>query len=123
VKAKDRGAPEPTYIDSPEIREIFADQLERLFLDGGVVRMEFTVLRTDFAKPGPGQPVVEPKRWSHTACRLVLSMRGVADMLNKMQELQGLLVQQGVLQAHPREPVGQAAPSGRSLDPGIGAGG
>jgi hypothetical protein len=105
----DPAAPsEPRYVDRPEIAEVFVDRLEHLFFDGGVVRMEFTVTRTDSAQTVPGKPIPEPRRWSYTACRVVLSNRGVAELLNKMQELQALLLQQGVLQA--RGPASQAPP-------------
>jgi hypothetical protein len=104
MKAKSGGPPEPKYIDRPEISEVFADRLEHLFFDGGLVRMEFTVTRTDPAQSAPGRPMAEPRQWSYTACRIVLSARGMAEMLNKMQELQRVMLQQGVLQARPPAP-------------------
>jgi hypothetical protein len=111
MKPKTPSSPEPKYIDRPEITEVFADRLEHLFFDGGLVRMEFTVTRTDPAQTAPGKPIAEPKRWSYTACRLVLSGRGVAEMLNKMQELQGVMLQQGLLQARPIEPAAEPQPA------------
>jgi hypothetical protein len=103
MKPKSAGPPEPKYIDRPEISEVFADRLEHLFFDGGLVRMEFTVTRTDPAESAPGKPMTEPKQWSYTACRVVLAARGMAEMLNKMQELQRVMLAQGVLQARPNE--------------------
>ena len=110
MKSKSGGSPEPKYIDRPEITEVFADRLEHLFFDGGTVRMEFTVVRTDPAQTLPGKPIAEPRQWSYTACRVVLAARGVAEMLNKMQELQRVMLAQGVLQARPNEPASE--PSG-----------
>ena len=101
MKSKTPARSEPKYIDRPEITEVFADRLEHLFLDGGLVRMEFTVIRTDPAQTVAGQPIPEPRQWSYTACRVVLSVRGVAEMLNKMQELQGVLLKQGMLTPRP----------------------
>lgn len=98
MKARSGGPPGPKYIDRPEISEVFADRLEHLFFDGGTVRMEFTVLRTDPAQSGPGDAMTEPRQWSYTACRVVLSARGAAEMLNKMQELQGVMLRGGALQ-------------------------
>jgi hypothetical protein len=105
MKNKPAGPAEPKYIDRPEVAEVFVDRLEHLFLDGGVVRMEFTVIRTDPAQPVAGQPMPEPKRWSYTASRIVLSVRGAAEMLNKMQQLQGVLLKQGMLQSMPPAPA------------------
>ena len=101
MKPKPDGPPEPKYIDRPEVAEVFADRLEHLFFDGGLVRMEFTVTRTDPAQTGPGKPIAEPRRWSYTACRVVLAARGMAEMLNKMQELQRVMVESGVLTPRP----------------------
>jgi hypothetical protein len=106
MKAKSSGPPEPKYIDRPEITEVFADRLEHLFLDGGLVRLEFTVVRTDPAQTVAGQPIPEPRQWSYTAARIVLSVRGVAEMLNKMQELQTVLLRQGLLQPRQGAPAG-----------------
>jgi len=105
MKSKTSGPPGPKYIDRPEVSEVFADRLEHLFFDGTTVRMEFTVTRTDPAQPGSGPVMTEPRQWSYTACRVVLSPRGVAEMLNKMQELQGLMIRNGALQARPMAPA------------------
>ena len=95
------GSPPARYIDRPEISEVFADRLEHLFFDGGTVRMEFTVVRTDAAQNAPDRPTTESKQWSYTACRVVLAARGAAEMLNKMLELQKVMLDQGALQPHP----------------------
>ncbi|HKR88025.1 MAG TPA: hypothetical protein VJS38_07600, partial [Phenylobacterium sp.] len=76
MKGKSGGPTGPKYIDRPEVSEVFADRLEHLFFDGGTVRMEFTVTRTDPAHSGPGHVMTEPRQWSYTACRVVLSARG-----------------------------------------------
>jgi hypothetical protein len=103
MKSKSEGPPEPKYIDRPEISEVFADRLEHLFFDGATLRMEFTVTRTDPAHSDPGKPIAEPRQWSYTACRVVLSSRGAAEMINKVLELQRVMTQQGLLQS--RAPV------------------
>jgi hypothetical protein len=105
MKAKTGGSPEPKYIDRPEVSEVFADRLEHLFFDGATVRMEFTVTRTDPAHTVAGQVTAEPRQWSYTACRVVLSARGAAELLNKMQELQGVMIKNGVLQARQTGPA------------------
>lgn len=111
MKGKTGGSPGPKYIDRPEVSEVFADRLEHLFFDGATVRMEFTVTRTDPARTGPDNALTEPRQWSYTACRVVLSARGAAEMLNKMQELQGVMLRNGALQARPAGPIAAAADS------------
>jgi hypothetical protein len=116
-----RPAPGPRYIDRPEISEVFADRLEHLFFDGATVRMEFTVTRTEPLNAAPGKPMPNPKQWSYTACRVVLSGRGAAEMLNKMMELHGVLLQQGMIQ--PRSappPAGAPEAPGPSGEPSAG---
>jgi hypothetical protein len=99
------GSPEARYIDRPEVSEVFADRLEHLFFDGGTVRMEFTVVRTESAQSAPGRPTTESKQWSYTACRVVLAARGAAEMLNKMLELQKVMLDQGALQPQAPAPA------------------
>lgn len=65
--------------------------------------MEFTVTRTDSAESAPSRPTPEPRQWSYTASRIVLSARGAAEMLNKMQELQNVMLQQGLISHRPVE--------------------
>jgi hypothetical protein len=110
MSSKSSGRSEPKYIDRPEVAEVFADRLEHLFLAGGVVRMEFTVIRPEAVRTAVGEPIPEPRQWSYTAARVVLSVAGVAEMLNKMQDLQAVLVKQGVLQAAPLAPPGGGEP-------------
>src|SRR5438067_11498503 len=105
MKSPANGPPEPKYIDRPEISEVFADRLEHLSFDGVTVRMEFTIVRTEPMHAPPGKPAGPVKRWSYTACRVILSPLGAAEMLNKMQELQAVLIQHGVVTPKPAEPV------------------
>jgi hypothetical protein len=110
MKAKDGGPHAPKYIDRPEVSEVFADRLEHLFFDGATVRMEFTVTRTDPAQSGAGHVLTEPRQWSYTASRVVLSARGAAEMLHKMQELHSVMVKQGLLRAPDSPEAAPAAP-------------
>jgi hypothetical protein len=98
---RNAGGPPVRYLDRSEISEVFADRLERLSMDGGVIRMEFTVIRTEPTRTSPGKPSSEPERFSYTAARVVMSPRGAAEMLNKMRELESLLLQQGIVQPLP----------------------
>jgi hypothetical protein len=77
----------PPYVDDPSVGEVFVDSLERIHVDGQIIRMEFSVMRWDEAgKPG-----------SRTACRVVLPAKGAVDLLNRMNQLQAVLVQAGAV--------------------------
>lgn len=117
MTAKSSNPPGPKYIDRPEISEVFADRLEHLFIDGATIRMEFTVTRTDPAQSPAGTPIADPKQWSYTACRVVLSMRGAAEMLEKMRDLQGLMLQHGFLQPRDAVAPAQAQPEPQPAPP------
>ena len=53
----------PTYVDRAEVDEVFADGLERISLDRGVRRLEFSVHRRDD----------QTRVWAYTAARIGLS--------------------------------------------------
>jgi hypothetical protein len=93
----------PTYIDRPEVSEVFADRLQSMHFDGSTIRMEFCVVRLE--DPSSGE---DRKAWAYPACRVVLSARGAAEMLKQMSELQAALVRQGLLpkaEPAPEDPV------------------
>jgi hypothetical protein len=75
-------APKFTYVDRPEITEVFVDAVEKLRLDGGVARLELVVNRLD--------QVVPPNTASGTrttAARLVIPLGGIVDLANKLNSL------------------------------------
>jgi len=89
--------PSLTYVDRPEVPETFADSLERLFVDGASVRLEFVVNRFD--DPQPPKP---PTGKKYTACRVVLPIGALPQVLNQLSNIMKVLVQQGVFQpVHP----------------------
>jgi hypothetical protein len=61
--------------------------------------------------------MTESRQWSYTASRVVLSARGAAEMLNKMQELQGVMVRAGALQPNRPAPTQSAPPLVAPADP------
>lgn len=77
----------PAYIDDPAVAETYVDTLERIHVDGQIIRMEFSVLRWE-GEDGPGR---------RTACRVVLPAKGAVDLLNRMNQLQDVLVRGGAL--------------------------
>jgi len=82
----------PTYIDRPEVAEVFADRLQSMYFDGASIRMEFCVVR--LADPSMGE---DRRAWAYPSCRVVLSARGAAEMLKQMNDLQAALARQGLL--------------------------
>jgi hypothetical protein len=83
-------APQLTYVDQPEISETFVDSLGRMMFDGMNVRMEFLVNRLDDPKP-PAAPTGR----SLTACRIVIPMPGLLDLVNKLGRMVSTLQAQG----------------------------
>ena len=77
----------PAYVDDPAVTETFVDTLERIHVDGQIIRLEFSVLRWE-GDEGPGR---------RTACRVVLPAKGAVDLLNRMNQLQDVLVRAGAL--------------------------
>lgn len=77
----------PAYVDDPSVAETFVDTLERIHVDGQIIRLEFSVLRWE-GGDGPGR---------RTACRVVLPAKGAVDLLNRMDQLRDVLVRAGAL--------------------------
>src|SRR6266446_9819257 len=84
--------PSLMYVDRPEISETFADSLWRLTVDGMHLRMEFVVNRMDDPNP-PAAPTGK----AMTACRVVIGLPGMIDMLGKLQAIMNQLQAAGVL--------------------------
>ena len=74
------------YDDRPDLLETFADKVHRMSFDGRTLRIDFCVNR-------PG----EPQGHSIPTCRLVLDLDGAIDLFNKINSLQNVLQQKGVI--------------------------
>ena len=83
------------YVNRPEVQEVFADQIERMTVDGATntLRLEFTVTRMDDPKPGSNKQTGR----KYSVARLVLPMPGLLDMINKFQQVAAVMEQQGTL--------------------------
>lgn len=81
-----------TYVDRPEISETYADLLGRVLCNGTTLRMEFLVNRMD--NPQPGQP---GSGKGYTACRVVIPLPGMMDMVGKLQNIIAQLQAAGVI--------------------------
>jgi hypothetical protein len=81
-----------TYADRPEIPETFADLLRHAISEGVNVKLEFVVNR--FEPAVAAAPIVGR---SVTACRLVMPLSGLMDMMAKLGSLVASLQAQGVI--------------------------
>ena len=81
------------YVDRPQISETYVDLMEKAFFDGGLVHIELCVKRMD--DPKPPKP---PTGKKVTACRLVMPLLGLVDMVDKLNAIVGQLEKDGVIQ-------------------------
>jgi hypothetical protein len=89
-----------TYVDRPEVSETFADFLHIGVFEGLTVKMEFLVNR-----PNPAQPGGAITGRSVTACRLIMPLPGIIDLIGKLQGLIASLQAQGVVIPGAQGPV------------------
>jgi hypothetical protein len=86
----------PPFIDNPNIAETFADGLQSVGLGNGIITLTFAVTRTEDGKP--------PKLTRSTAARLVLTLPGAIELLQKLNAVMAMLQQQAAAAnaaAHP----------------------
>ena len=81
-----------TYQNRVEVAETFVDFLERVWIDGSVLRLEFTVNRFDDSK-GPGQFAGS----RCTACRLVMPRTALLQLVERLSQLVSALEKDGVI--------------------------
>ncbi len=92
-------SPEPTrfqYEELPTLPETFADSIGQWYFEGNTLRVEFLVSRLDQGKPSQ-QPTVR----RFPACRLVLTMTGAIELLNRCQQLAAALEKTGLIKHNP----------------------
>ena len=82
---------EMTYVDRPELQEIYADQIRLTHFDGYSVRLEFAVARPHRVAPNRAESRVYP------AARLALSPQAAISLKEQLDQLLVLLEQQGIL--------------------------
>jgi hypothetical protein len=80
--------PKLRYQDRPDVNETFADSIRSCIFDGQVVRIEFTVARFD----DPGALGVLEGRQVPVS-RMVLSRTAVADLFNRLGQLNNAVKQ------------------------------
>ena len=87
------------HIDRPDLAEIFADSIGSGSFDGLTARLAFCVTRLD-----PVEPSRPPRGKRYPVCRLVLTPDAVVELFNQLQQLVGIMEQQGLVrrQAEPK---------------------
>jgi hypothetical protein len=72
------------FKDIPELPETFADSINRWSYDGHTLRIEFTVTRFDWDGPDS-----VPASLRYPVCRLVLSPKAAAELIERLQKFSG----------------------------------
>ena len=91
----------PPYIDNPNIAETYADSLQTVGIGNGVIMLTFGVTRTEDGKP--------PKLTRSTAARLVLTLPGAVELLQKLNAVLTALQQQAAAASAPAHAPALAA--------------
>jgi hypothetical protein len=95
--------PQLTYVDRPEVSETFADSMWRVNFENSLVKMEFAVNRMD-----DPNGAAAPTGRVMTACRIVIPLAAMMDMLGKLQAMLTQLQAAGVIR-----PIIPPSPTGR----------
>jgi hypothetical protein len=80
------------YIDRAELEETFADSIGGLIFDGQTLRIEFGVTRYDEIKAN--SPTTGRR---YPACRLVLPLPAMVDLVNRLQQIAAAMTKAGVM--------------------------
>jgi len=92
-------AVELRYEDRPDLAEVFADNVHRMSFDGRTLRIEFCVERAD----DPDPKAKKKTGRSIPVARLVLDLDGAVDLFNKINSLQAVMQNLGVIKSEPRK--------------------
>jgi hypothetical protein len=92
-----------TYVDLPDVREIFADNISMVSFNDNVLRLELCVTRFDEPKP----PALPTGR-TYPVARLAITQTGALQLHANLTNLLATLEEQGTLK---RNPPMQSAPT------------
>ena len=84
-----------SYVDRPDVSEVFADFTDKISFDGQVWRLDFCITRMD--EPNP--TTITGKRYP--VCRLALSPNAGIDLANKLKAIMEMLEKQGLIKQVP----------------------
>jgi len=94
------------YIDLPDVREIFADNVRMMSFNDNVLRIEFTVTRTDDLK----QPNAAPTAHAYPAARLALTATAAFQMAGHLTRMLDSLEKQGLMKRTATGPISLVEP-------------
>ena len=77
------------YIDIPDLSETFVDSLGMFTYENRLARLDFRVTRLDMPKP--------PTAKQYPACRMVMTTEVIVDLCNQLNQIMGVLVQEGII--------------------------
>ena len=80
------------YIDIPDLSETFVDSLGMFTYENRLARLDFRVTRLDAPKP-PKPPTGK----QYPACRMVMTTEVIVDLCNQLNQIMGVLVQEGII--------------------------
>ena len=89
-----------TYVDRPEVSEVYADGVKRVTFHEGAWHFEFTVTRMD--DPVPGE---EPTAKQYTSLRLTLAAPVGPNLCDNINGLMDLLERQGIMKRMTKPPA------------------
>jgi hypothetical protein len=92
MPTKDEIRKQTTYVDRPELSEVYVDFFENASFDGQTAQFTFSVVRWDEPKP-PAPPT--GKRL--TACRMVMPAAALIDLANTLENIMRALQAQGTV--------------------------
>ena len=96
---------EVEFVDLPEVKETFVDNIRAVHVDGSGLRIEFCVTRLDPFKPGE-----KARARSYPACRLVIAGPAAVDLINKMQQVGASMAEKGLARAEHSGPAPRPNP-------------
>jgi len=88
------------YIDRPDVPETFVDHIGFTMFDGHHVRIEPQVTRFDEPKPPSA-----PKGRRYPVARLVLTSSAALDLYNRLSQMVGVMVDQGMVKREDNRPT------------------
>lgn len=81
------------YVDRPEIRETFVDEIGPLISNGGVFKIEMLVHRINEPKPGDAAP----SGTKVPSARLVLSPAAAIELMNAITKVRDFMLSKGMI--------------------------
>lgn len=88
-----------SYVDRPDLEEVFSDALGVISFNGRVLRIEFHVSRLD--QPPKGQPPSSEKRTP--VARVAIDAPAAVELFGNLQRIIAAMEQQGLVKPQTKE--------------------